>query len=63
METFKEVVLTGQGFWWRHYTQGEPKRISPRSYRQGFDVGMMAGATLAGVGCLMLACVVVGWCL
>ncbi|MHA2279580.1 MAG: hypothetical protein ACXAC5_01630 [Promethearchaeota archaeon] len=61
METFKEIILTRQGFWYRRYEEGvRHKRISPQSYRAGVEVGMMTGFVSGCFLCLMAACLVLG---
>ena len=62
METFKEIILTRSGLWYRRYERNAPvhKRISPQSYRAGQQVGIMTGFISGCVLCLMAACLALG---
>lgn len=49
METFREIIVTWEGFLYRRYVRKshvQHKRISPRSYRQGEYVGYMSGIAI-----------------
>ncbi len=61
-ESYREFSLTKEGVWYRYYTTiVHPRRISPKLYRQGEEVGFIVGFMSASVMCLMTACAVMGW--
>ena len=63
MEFFRELILTRRGVWYRYYEEGNPKRISPRSYYAGEHVGWVAGLGVGFTFGIMTVCAFIGWVL